>query len=328
MSWKNPPSVLVISGSHDFYRRREVHKAVLAANATGRKVTRLDASEGEVEDFMSGNLFFSEPTTAIVSKPEKLDPEFLEKHAKDKKSPITLVLVYPKDFTLKSDFGKLVKPVPKKHRLAFKKPASYKMEEEAVSFVVSEADRYGKTISKRLADSLVRKAGTDLGILSYEVLKAVMYANALGQGDLLPDIVKGTLSTVGGANLPKLIDALGVGSEKAVARSLVQIRESSSRDPTLQVTTWVGNQATQWLHITDLLKRGADEGELSSRVSVHPYVLKKSLMGPAQRWGSSRLVKLIRSVAKVERAVRSGHIDPWVELEVALIEAVRSLKNG
>ncbi len=328
MSWTNPPPVLLISGSDDFYLRREVRKAITAANMTGRQVTYLDASQGEVEDFMSSMLFLSEPTMAIVEKPDKLDPEFLAAHAKNKKSPVTLVLVYPKDFTLKSDFGKLVKPVPKKYRLAFKKPAPYKMEEVATEFVKAEAERHGKKMSGRLASSLVGKAGTDLGILAYEVLKAVMYANALGQEELLPNIVKETVSSVGGANLPNLMAALGVGSEKAVARCMVQIRESSSADPTIQVVTWVGNQATTWLHISDLLKRGADEAELASRVGVHPYVLKKEHMGPAQKWGSARLVKLIRSMAKIDREVRTGHIVPWVSLEVALLEAVRDLSQS
>lgn len=327
MSWTKPPPVVLISGSHDFLVRREIQKAVAAANATGRKVAHLDASEGEVEDFMSGSLFFSEPTTAIVYHPEKMGSGFLASHTQDKKSPISLVLVYPKDFTLKSDFGDFIAPVPKKHRIAFKQPAPYKMEEQAAAFVSSEVERWGKKIAPALVSALVQKAGTDLGVLSYEVLKAVMYANALGQGDLLPDIVKATLSTVGGANLPQLMEALGAGSEKATVRSLVQIRESSSQDPTLQVTAWVGNNATQWLHIADLLSRDADEQEVATRVGVHPYILKKNLITPAKRWGPSRLVCLLQSVAEVERAVRSGRISPWTQLEVSLVTAIRSLRG-
>lgn len=327
MSWTNPPPVLLVSGSHEFLVRREIQKAVAAANASGRKIAHLDASEGEVEDFMSGSLFFPEPTTAIVYHPEKMDTDFLSSHTQDKKSPISLVLVYPKDFTLKSDFGELIAPVPKKHRIAFKQPAPYKLEEQATAFVSSEVDRWGKKIAPNLVSALVKKAGTDLGVLSYEVLKAVMYANALGQGELLPDIVKGTLSMVGGANLPLLMGALGAGSEKATVRSLIQIRESSSQDPTLQVTAWVGNNATQWLHIADLLSREAGEQEVATRVGVHPYILKKDLLAPAKRWGTSRLIRLIRSVADVERAVRSGRISPWTQLEVSLVTAVRSLRG-
>lgn len=318
--------MVVVSGSHDFLVRREIQKAVAAANATGRKVAHLDASLGEVEDFLSGSLFFQEPTTAVVSNPEKLSPSVLEAHVKDKKSLTSLVLVYPKDFTLKSEFGELLEPVPKKHRLAFKQPAPYKLEEQAVAFVSSEVERWGKTITPALASSLVQKVGTDLGVLSYEVMKAVLYANALGQGELLPDIVRGTLSSIGGADLPRLMEALGAGSLKATTRCLVQIREASAQDPTLQVTAWVGNTATQWLHISDLLSRDADEQEIASRVGVHPYILKKSLLAPAKRWGSSRLVSLVRSVAGVERAVRSGYVSPWTQLEVVLLSAVRSLR--
>ena len=73
--WHNPPPVSVIGGTDDFYRRRALRKAILAATMSGRRVERCSSLDhlGEV---LSGASVFVDPALAILTlKPPKKSEE-------------------------------------------------------------------------------------------------------------------------------------------------------------------------------------------------------------------------------------------------------------
>jgi len=75
-----------------------------------------------------------------------------------------------------------------------------------------------------------------------------------------------------------------------------------------------------------------DEGykveEISSRTGLHEFKVRKFLLPIARRWGQGRLRTLVKSIAGVERAVKSGHISPWIELESALFDTLTERAAG
>jgi DNA polymerase III delta subunit len=279
---------------------------------------------------MEGNLFSTAKRLCIVSDPDKLDVDVVRKHRESKSKDLCLLLVFEKDFTLKSAMGKLCEgaDIPKRHRLTYKAPAKYKANEFAADFVKEEAKAMGYSIGMPLAESLVTKVGTDYGVLHFELVKVAAYVRSRGEikPEILPKHLKATMSLTGEAAVQPLVDAVSVASVKNTLRALDNLWANSKSDPTLLVCAWLGNQAVKWLHTSALMTNGADKAEAASRVGVHPYVFDRFVLPVARRWTGPHLKILIKNLSTVERAVRSGHVSPWVELQAGLVRSCRTVR--
>lgn len=330
--WVNPPPVVVLSGNEWFYRRRELQKACVAARVSNRVVVRLDGdAEGAVSDAIN-EAMFGGPVLAIVSSPEKADLEVLAKHAEGGDATAAFVLHYEGVIKANSGLGKLAATLPKQHNIVFNKPEkAYKHPEYAAEFTIAEGRRHGIQIPDTIADGLVAKIGTDLGVLAFEVLKVATYMAARKEGpEVTRDHIRATLTIIGEANLSPLTEALALRSARSVLREMDRLNrelpEDSPSSRTLSVCGWVGGTVTRWLHACVLDEAGASESEASSRMSVPPYVYSRFLLPPARRWGAELLQQLMRSIAVAEASAKSGRIDAWVGLESSLVLACRATK--
>jgi len=65
--WAAPPPVMVVSGTQEFLRNREIQKATRAALASGRRVVHVGVGDGQMlSDLLSSAFIFSSETLAIV----------------------------------------------------------------------------------------------------------------------------------------------------------------------------------------------------------------------------------------------------------------------
>lgn len=323
--WKNPPPVSLISGSEDFLCRRVLNLAIKTAEANGRRVEFASDQEG-VQDALSSAVLFSEPMLLVVTDPASLDEDLVKGHDDN-----TVALVLYMETDAPKGMKSVVEAVPKPYRFQFAKPPPYKAAENAIKFAVEEATKHGKVMPEPLAKALVEKVGSDLGVLSYEVLKVSTLLDARGWGsDIKPEHILQTMMLTGEANIGAIVDAVGAGSVRKTLRALTQVREnwSQGNDPTLAVVAWLGNRATSWLHVAALDEQGADEKEGAARSGLNPYVYTRFTLPVARRWGKARLITLLRHLSQVEASVKQGKIDPWTLLECSLIRSVRSVESA
>lgn len=333
----------LISGTEWFFKRREVQKAVAAARASGRVVVRAEGTDPNCLAEVLDSAGFDAATLAVVTSPNDVDFELLRKHMAADDNALAFLLYDEKAFNKNAGLAKFASELPKQHHIVFDKPdKAYKHEDYAIKFVVNEARRLGVGIDTDLAEALVQKVGKvefgpgkfkplvpDLGLLHFELLKVATYLSALGEGTkVTPAHLKATMAVLGEADIGPLADAVGKASVRAVTREMDRLsREhtaSSAGDRTLKVCGWLGGQATKWLHAAALNADGASEAEASARMGVPPYIHKAFILPAAKRWGIPNLGRLIRTLASAETAVKSGHINPWLELESGLVVACKS----
>lgn len=342
--WDNPPPVTVVSGTEWFYKRREVQRAVRAARATGRDVQRVDGSESNALGDVLESAAFGGTVLAIVSSPGDVDFELIGRHAAGEDNTVCFLLY---EESLKRDTGlsKFADDLPKQHRMVFNKPEKpHKHREYAVEFVIAEARRLGVSINADLAEALVDKAGKvefdsgkrfkplvpDLGLLHFELLKVATYMSSLKEGPAVTAThIKATLAVLGETDATQLTEALAKGSVKGVLREMDRLtREqpvSSPSERTVTVCSWLGSQVAKWLHAAALHEDGASESEAASRMAVHPWIYKAFLLPAARRWRMKHLTALLRRINAAEKAAKSSHINPWIELEAGLVTACRGL---
>lgn len=312
MSW---PPVLFVSGSEDFLRRRFIDELLEQLRTEGRVVDYADGKvKGSVESILDGGTFMTVETVIVISNPEKLDLALLEEHHKAKDSTYILLCHIEGNPDGRTAFGKLVKAMEKQHK-AFPSPPSWKADEVAVDFCLDESKRYGKTMEKRGAQALVSAAGSDLGVLHFEVLKAATLASAKGASVIDTSHIKGSFASLTEADVLPVLRALEERDMKRTLRMLERVKTTSRSDPTIKVCRILGATIHKWLAAANLDGLGVSPKEAASQLGMkNAWYYETKILPAAQAWKEPGLIRLSQALAASERAVLAGHVDPWVEL--------------
>ena len=321
--WGNPPSVVVVGGTEPYLRDREIRKAIMAAVATGRDVVECGPNDDPMQTVSYASTF-GMPTLVVVPA-SQVKAADVEKHAANKKSPITLLLKVDGDLDDKKNPS--LAPVHGAHRISFSKPKTRKAQiKAAVTFARKEADvamQSKDVLPLRLAEALVAAVGTDLGVVCNEVLKVATLARARGVQPINVQLLKGTLHRPGGVDLAPVRKAMAASDPIAMMKALDRLKAGVSGDPVmliLRAKGAPGKLASLWLQVCFLIERGATTEEISHRLNIPSWSVK-SEVSAATRWGSKRLSKLMVSLAKVERGVLFGAPSPWVSCVTTLVDS-------
>lgn len=324
MSWLDPPPVVLVSGALDFERHREIQKAVAGAARSGRRVEYIKGSDKQqLTRVLGAGSLFKDKTLVIIHEPEKVDTDLVLKHHKRGSKKICLVLNHEGDVKAKGNLATLAKMLSGDVHIRFKEIPPWKQGQHAVEFVVAEAKRRKIRLSEKLAEVMVKAAGIDLGILAFEIQKLAALLHDRGEQEVQTTHLRLTLSTLSQVGAIAVADALGAKHPSRLVRALATMRRTHSGDPTMKACGLLARNVTQWLHAAALLRQKAEIEEISARVKLHPYVCKTKVVPVAQKWGEKSLARLLTSLGEIERGVKSGHVNSWVELECALLRAIQ-----
>ena len=138
------PPLTIVSGSQTLLRRRFLASVVEAQRAAGWKIIEVDATEpGAVQEALDGDSFNPVPILAVVSSPEKIPLEMLERHHGSTDYLTTLLLHIEGEPDGRSKFGKAVKGVWSSIHKNFPEPSDWHAPKVAGEFVQAEARRLG-----------------------------------------------------------------------------------------------------------------------------------------------------------------------------------------
>jgi len=325
--WKNAPPVVVLSGSHDYLREREIREAVTVADVNGRSVEYVVGSDrDEIARILSSTgVFFKEEALVVVDDPEDVDADMVLRHHERADNSTVLLLHQKGAIKATSNLGRVVKGLPDRFVAKFEKPKPWEEVDHAAQFCVNEAKKFGKRLDEPLARAIVKNAGSDLGVLSFEVRKLSFLLDARGESHVEAAHVKSTIASFSELGPKPVVDAIEKKDLAAASRALANMRRTHAGNPsgaTLLACAWIGRSATTWLYVASLHEEGYNLGELSARTGMHEFLLKKTHLPVVRRWGKGRLISLVKSISRVERSVRSGHLHPWVELECAVFQCI------
>jgi DNA polymerase III delta subunit len=321
---------VILSGSEDFLRLRELREAISVAEKSGRVVEYAHgADRGEISRVLSSTgVFFDQDVLLIVEEPDKIDVDLMLRHHEAGDSSVAVVLHQKGSVKVRSNLSRVAAALPDRLVARFERPKPWEEVDRAVKFCVREASRLNMKLSSQLATVVVRGVGSDLGVLAFEIEKLALLLRSGGESEATILHVGRTVGALGGLGPKPVVEALGRRDAAATGRALSGVRRAHAGHAggaVLRVCAFVVPTATQWLHVASLTRDGLVLDQIAERVGVHPFVLRKNLFPAARRWGQVRLTSLLRSLAQVRRSVRSGHVSPWIELECALF---RSLSEG
>ena len=323
--WKKPPPVVILSGDEEFLRVRELREAVAVADEAGRSVEYVDGDDrGELSRVLSSSgVFFHDEILVVIENPENVDHGLVLRHHEAGSTDVVILLCQKGAIKKKSGLSKVADALPKQLVACFEKPKPWEEADRAVQFCVTEARKRGVELKEAIAGAIVKNVGLDLGILTFEIDKLARYMKVEGARDVEVAHVKATVGAFSELGPKPVVEALERLDPKGASAALANMRRTHAGHlggATLRACAFVSRSAVKWLHIAALLNEGAGPDEISSRTGLHPFVLRKTLLPVAKRWGEGRLVTLLKSLARVERSVRSGHANSWVQLECALLD--------
>ena len=331
IAWKTkgPPPVMMVSGDDYFLRRRAVRHHVMQAHKNGYEVVHA-GSDGEVIDTISMGSTFGQPTLIIVG-PKDLTVETVEALIADAPPKVSILIEVVG--TLNEKKMPSTALVHGAYQIAFDLPVKRKLvATRAAKFAAHEADSLFNakgTLNEKLAQAVVRAVGTDLGTISFEILKAVALVKSRGEAPVITvGVLRTTLRASAAADMQPLRDALAFADEIGSAKALDKIHKKSVSDPTMLLLRARGGPADlayQWLRCSLMLERGFDAPAIASSIGAPEWAVDREIIPAAKRWGKENLMNLVRDLAHADRGVLHGVPSPWVACETALLRGCRSV---
>jgi hypothetical protein len=260
--WRDPPPVVVLSGDEDFLLVREFREAVAVADEMGRSVEYVEGSDREELSrvLSSSGVLFQDEMLVVVERPEKVDVSLVLSHHEGGSSDVTLLLYSPGLIKPGSNLATISDELPKRLVARFEKVKPWDEYDRAVDFCVAEARKRGFKLPEPLAGAVVKNAGSDLGVLAFEIDKLGHLLKVEGDDVATPSHVKRTLGAFTELGPKPVVDALERREAHAVQRALVNMRRTHAGNlsgATLRCCAFVSRAATDWLHVASLLKEGA-----------------------------------------------------------------------
>jgi DNA polymerase III delta subunit len=318
---------MVISGSDEFLRERELSRSRKAATKTQRRWTRLsDGDNAGLDAILSLSTFVEERTLVVLdvkaSKSawgDRIGDTVLRHHASGD-DDVALVVVclgaVPKD----SWVAKVVSAIGKGRHLAWDAPKPWEEREAASKFLRAEVSRLGATIPEDLAELTVISAGSDRWMMVQEALKLATLLKSEGRDTVTRSDVNAVVAPLSGGHWDDLTTAVANGDRRATIRALTTLRHGpDGGDTPMGACVILSNAIVRWLHAASAFGKDVSDDDVASRVGIHPFIFKKTVAPVARRWGKENLTLLLRDVVAVERAIKRGVVNPWVGLEAALL---------
>lgn len=331
--WSNPPPVTVIAGTQDFFRRRELQAAATAADRAGRRVERMVGSDRDALSRLlsATGVFFSDKVLVIVHQPDGCDAEMLIPHGTQTDNDVAVLLHYEGDLEKarkKSTMAQVAAKIDKRFTANFLAPKPWEAQEYAEKFVQKEARRLKLSIDAPLVTNLVTIVGSDLGVLAYELSKAHAVCRGNNTMEVTGPLLRQSIAAISEAGAQPVVEHLGARNVGRLARALTAMRRTHASDPTMKGIAFVGRNILQWLQAASLISAGISPEEISREMEVNPWIFRNKISPIAKKWGEKNLANLLSDLADIERGIKSGHVNPWVEFESALIKAVTGGRRG
>jgi len=297
---------------------RAVRSVIAAQTEKQWSLFEVDAAESNgISAAFSHAALSGAKTLALVQNPDK-DIQAIEQHIQSNDDFVILLLHYEGDPKEGTKFSKLLASLGSAHHKFSTSAKSWEQETAAESFCVSEAKMHGLKLDKALAQSLVEYAGTDIGVLSFEILKIATLAKADGLSEITKPVVRACIADVAGDGIQLVVKALEARSARLLVRALKKVT-LTHKDPMILLCRTVESRAYTWLPIAKAREDGLTTKQAAEASGANVWQYMNKLAPQAARWGTKDILQLIQVMATSERCLVRGVIDPWAGMTARLL---------
>ena len=196
-------------------------------------------------------------------------------------------------------------------------------EEEAVERLRSKAKAAGRDISEEAASALVAEAGTDWGILSQELEKALLFSKP--RNEVASEDVLQCLSYQKAADpfaLTRLIQDRRLKESLAHLRRL--FKDGKADEQAFRALSQISAAVAKQLRAKRMSAAGASPEEIFRALRLNAYY-DRDYLSKLARLPERRLVRDLKSCLRTEAGLKSkSSLDPRIELEHLAVDLCSS----
>lgn len=172
-------------------------------------------------------------------------------------------------------------------------------------------------IKPGVAEKLEKYVGSDLWQLSNEIHKIATFSQSKPNGTIdekdIALLVKPRIDT----NIFATIDALAAKNKKKALALIAEHMEKN--DSALYIFSMLAFQFRNLLIVKDMVEKRIPYAKMASKLTMHPYVLKKSYEG-CERFTKEELKNIYKRIFDIDLQAKTGKIDPQEALFVFAAE--------
>ena len=198
---------------------------------------------------------------------------------------------------------------------------SYMKDYEVSAWVVREAQKAGKKISKDAADYLVAMCDPGIANVKNELLKLLDYSDSEIYKSDIDKVVSKPLSIV----VFDITDGLMQGNGDKVMSIIMQMKEN--RESAFNVLYLLFSAFDKMLYAKLLLDEGLSYDVVASRLKIAPFIAKKYIDG-AKNFSLKFLEDRICAASDWDFNIKQGKIDEWNALLQYVFECMNKQKEG
>ncbi len=184
---------------------------------------------------------------------------------------------------------------------------------EVEQWIAKRAKECGGSIERSAAERLAANVGTDLWLAANEVEKLVHQkrGNSITAADIDAD-VQGKLE----ANIFEFTDALSRKDRTSALMSLERHFATGANE--LYLLTMIARQLRILIGISDVAKTEPNPATIASRLSLHPFVVKKGL-AQIRTFSQTELIRAHDEIVFIDHRLKNTRDNPRALLEMFVI---------
>ncbi|MDD6213953.1 MAG: DNA polymerase III subunit delta [Firmicutes bacterium] len=192
----------------------------------------------------------------------------------------------------------------------------YIKEYELVAWVVREATKSGKKISKENAEYLVGICDSGLQNLKNELDKLINYCN----GEIYKSDIDKVVSRHMGIVIFELTDAIMAKDNDRAMKILLDLKEK--KESPFNILYLLSSAFDKMLQCCLILSEGGRYDEIAAKLKLPPFVARKYI-DSSKGFSQDFLIDRICRTADYDLAIKQGEIDEWTALLQYVFDGVK-----
>lgn len=187
-------------------------------------------------------------------------------------------------------------------------------ESQLVQWLTKHAQDQGRTLEKTAAELLVQRIGNGMQALAQELDKLCLHS---GEGGIITvQLVNAFTTSSIEEDVFSLVDSI---VQTNTTKAVLLYRELlTKREEPIKIVALIARQIRMMLQIKELESQHYSPQQIASHIGAHPYVVKLTAE-KARQYNSMQLAQLLKRIADIDYAMKSGFVDKNLALEMFIL---------
>jgi len=187
-------------------------------------------------------------------------------------------------------------------------------EQQLVSWLIKRSEEQGRVLEQNAAQLLIQRVGNGMRGLAQEIDKLCLHTGEGGHitVGLVNEFTTSTLEE----DVFALVDSIVNGN---TTKAVLLYRELlTKREEPIKIVALIARQIRMMLQIKELESQHYSPAQIASHIGAHPYVVKLTAE-KARHYNAKQLATLIKRIADIDFAMKSGFVDKNLALELFIL---------